>query len=174
MKQKVIEDFDDCIMEVIQESKNIKTHTIFSNLLKNKDLFDLSSFMNAVIIIFGTAFLILNTLFPLFNNIAQSNWIVGFLMAVGLFLFSAISNYDEYKNNCYPKIYQIWMIGLYPILMFGLILSLIYINCVDVPVYKGLLNWTFGLSLALTFITATYFDNKYDELDEQEAWRDML
>ena len=120
----------------------------------------------AWIVVFGVSFMVLNTLFPIFRNIAFSNWIAGLIIGLFYCTTSILNNFQEYHNDDFPKIYQVWTL-LYPVFFLGSILALLYENFVS-PTPSARLNWLFGIALAITLCLEIYFDDKY-ETDEEDS-----
>ena len=77
--------------------------------------------------ILGITFIILNTFFPIFPNVALANWFAG--LAIGAFycVTGICSNIEEYYNDNYPFLYKVWVL-FYPMLFIGTILVLLYGN----------------------------------------------
>ena len=116
------------------------------------------------LLILGITFITLNTLFPICPSIALTNWLTGLIIGIFFCVTSILNSIAEYNNDDFPTVYKVWML-LYPILLIGAILVLLYGHFVSPFPSKGL-NWAAGILLALTLCVETYLDDKYDDLDE--------
>lgn len=117
------------------------------------------------VLILGITFIVLNYLFPIFPNSALVNYIVGLVIGVFYCMVIVSNNYEDYHNDKFPKIYQIWTL-LFPILFLGSIAVLVYEKFVASSPSVGIF-WGFGLFLGITLSLQVYFDEEFD-LDEDD------
>ena len=118
------------------------------------------------VLILGITFIVLNYLFPIFPNSALVNYIVGLVIGVFYCMVIVSNNYEDYHNDKFPKIYQIWTL-LFPVLFLGSIAVLVYEKFVASSASIGIF-WGFGLFLGLTLCLHVYFDEKYDPDEDDE------
>ena len=117
------------------------------------------------VLILGLTFIVLNYLFPIFQNTALVNYTVGLIIGVLYCIASICDNYEDYHNDKFPKIYQIWTL-LFPVLFLGSIAVLLYEKFISPSPSIGIF-WGFGLLLGITLSLQVYFDEEFD-LDEDD------